>query len=178
MINSEYRSYCDDFIKALRKKRMNNVDFFHIYYANVTYFPSLPAELSVIICIIAKKKIEVSKWNPICTITLLHEGKQTLWNAIFAWPSLLPLNGFFTWELEATTANLYWRPLSCSAEKAEKWLTQRYCHVMDCSLSKPIWSSIKPSGCWWKCCFSVREDWDSGQLLFHCLICSSNVLHM
>lgn len=29
---------------------------FHIYYANVTYFPSPPAELSVIIFIIAKKK--------------------------------------------------------------------------------------------------------------------------
>lgn len=35
---------------------MNNVVSFHIYYANITYFPSPPAELSVIIFIIAKKK--------------------------------------------------------------------------------------------------------------------------
>lgn len=35
---------------------MNNVASFHIYYANVTYFASAPAELSVIIFTIAKKK--------------------------------------------------------------------------------------------------------------------------
>lgn len=56
-------------------------------------------------------------------MTPLLGAKQTLRNATFAWPGLLQLHGFLTRELEATTPDLYWRPLSRSAEKREKCLT-------------------------------------------------------
>lgn len=127
---------------------------FHIYYANVTYFPSPPAELSVIIFVIAKKNGKIQIKTDAQLLSSTRENKLTEMLVLPDW-ACFPCTDFSLGSWRVITADLYWWPLSCSTEKAEKCLTQRHRHGMDCSLSELLWSSIKLSGwvrCWMCCC--------------------------